>query len=615
MTPKPVGKLDKATLIVLIALALPVAWFALMLAPLMTEDVNLAGILDGLNAAMAQPFHIQWVEASPKYLFLFVGMYLTCVMAWAVTRRRTRPLEEYGSAQWGDVRQITKKYASPEPSANLLMTQNFRLGLDSHRHRRNLNVLVVGGSGAGKTRFYAKPNILQGNTSFVVTDPKGELARDTGNLMKELGYDVKVIDLINMNNSFGYNPLQYITSDNDVLRLVTNLIRNTTPKNASNSDPFWEKSETALLQALILYLVHEAPEEERNFGMVMEMLQAAEVREEEEDFKSDLDYLFEDLAMRNPDHIAVKQYGIFKMAAGKTAKSILVSVGVRLATFNLSDVVRMTNVDEMDIPSIGERKTIVYCCIPDNDSSFNYLIGMFYTQVFQQLYLSADRKHHGRLPVHVHFVLDEFANIALPDDFEKLLATMRSREISVSIIIQNMAQLKALFKDNWESLVGNCDSFLYLGGNEQSTHEYVSKLMGKGTIDTTTHGLNKGKNGSYSDNYQQTGRELLTADEVRMLDNRYALLFVRGERPMVDEKYNLLRHPNIARTPDGKGQPFSHDGLDRLPDDVLFDPDRPEDFVLLDGDEFAEMLLSPDGIPEEELEPDPIDFDTYGGNE
>ena len=457
--------------------------------------------------------------------------------------------------------------------------------------------------------------ILQGNTSFVVTDPKGELARDTGNLMKELGYDVKVIDLINMNNSFGYNPLQYITSDNDVLRLVTNLIRNTTPKNASNSDPFWEKSETALLQALILYLVHEAPEEERNFGMVMEMLQAAEVREEEEDFKSDLDYLFEDLAMRNPDHIAVKQYGIFKMAAGKTAKSILVSVGVRLATFNLSDVVRMTNVDEMDIPSIGERKTIVYCCIPDNDSSFNYLIGMFYTQVFQQLYLSADRKHHGRLPVHVHFVLDEFANIALPDDFEKLLATMRSREISVSIIIQNMAQLKALFKDNWESLVGNCDSFLYLGGNEQSTHEYVSKLMGKGTIDTTTHGLNKGKNGSYSDNYQQTGRELLTADEVRMLDNRYALLFVRGERPMVDEKYNLLRHPNIVRTPDGKGQPFFQDGLDRLPDDVLFDPGRPEDFILLDGDEFAEMLLSPDTIPEEELESEPIDFDTYGGNE
>lgn len=608
MMPRPVGKLDRAVLVLMVTMVLPVAWFALALAPIMTEDVNLAGALDGLNAAMANPLHLQWVDASPKYLFLFVGLYVVCALAWVVTRRRTRPLEEYGSAQWGDPKQISKKYAASESSANLLLTQNFRLGLDSRAHRRNLNVLVIGGSGAGKTRFYAKPNILQGNTSFVVTDPKGEICRDTGNLMKQLGYDVKVIDLINMNQSYGYNPLQYISSDNDVLRLVTNLIRNTTPKNANANDPFWEKSETALLQALILYLVHEAPEEERNFGMVMELLQAAEVREEDEEYKSDLDILFEALAMRSPEHIAVKQYGIFKMAAGKTAKSILVSVGVRLATFNLSEVVRMTDVDEMDIPSIGEKKTIVYCCIPDNDSSFNYLIGMFYTQVFQQLYLLADRKYGGRLPVHVHFVLDEFANVALPDDFEKLLATMRSREISVSIIIQNMAQLKALFKDNWESLVGNCDSFLYLGGNEQSTHEYVSKLMGKGTIDTTTHGLNKGKNGSYSDNYQQTGRELLTADEVRMLDNRYALLFIRGEHPMVDLKYDLLKHPNIAQTPDGKGRPFSHDGLDGLPDDVLFDPSRPEDFILLDGDEYAEMLLGNEPNPDaEELEPEPID--------
>lgn len=609
MMPKAVGKLDKTTLVLLILLVIPVAWFALMLAPLLTEEADLASLLEGLNAAMAQPLNIRWVDSSPKFLFLFTGLYVTCVLAWAVTRRRTRPLEEYGSAQWGDAKQISKRYASAPPADNLLLTQNFRLGLDSHKHRRNLNVLVVGGSGAGKTRFFAKPNVLQGNTSFIVTDPKGELCRDTGNVMKSLGYDVKVIDLINMSQSFGYNPLQYITSDNDVLRLVTNLIRNTTPKNANSGDPFWEKSETALLQALILYLVHEAPEEERNFGMVMEMLQAAEVREEDEEYKSDLDILFEALAMRSPDHIAVKQYNIFKMASGKTAKSILVSVGVRLATFNLSEVVRMTDVDEMDIPSIGEKKTIVYCCIPDNDSSFNYLIGMFYTQTFQQLYLLADRKYKGRLPVHVHFLMDEFANVALPDDFEKLLATMRSREISVSIIIQNMAQLKALFKDNWESLVGNCDSFLYLGGNEQSTHEYVSKLMGKGTIDTTTHGLNKGKNGSYSDNYQQTGRELLTPDEVRMLDNRYALLFVRGERPMVDLKYDLLKHPNIALTPDGKGKPYSHDGLDGLPDDVLFDPSRPEDFVLLDGDEFAEMLLNPEVVPDEELEPEPIDYE------
>lgn len=588
--PRQVGKLDRAALIVLIFLVIPVAWLALMLAPIMMTDPNLAQLLDGLNTAMAEPLRVRWVDASPKYLLLFVGLYTVSILAWASSRRRTKPLEEYGSARWGDARQVTKRYAARDPAANLLLTEHFRLGLDGRVHRRNLNVLVVGGSGSGKTRFYAKPNVMQGNTSFVVTDPKGELCRDTGCLMKKLGYNVKVIDLINMNQSFGYNPLQYITSDNDVLRLVTNLIRNTTPKGANTNDPFWEKSETALLQALLLYLVHEAPEDERNFGMVMEMLQAAEVREEDESYKSDLDILFDRLAMLDPDHIAVKQYRIFKMAAGKTAKSILVSVGVRLATFNLSQVVRITSFDEMKIPSIGERKTVVYCCIPDNDSSFNYLIGMFYTQVFQQLYHLADYKYGGRLPVHVHFVMDEFANIALPDDFEKLLATMRSREISVSIIVQNMAQLKALFKDAWESLVGNCDTFLYLGGNEQSTHEYVSKLMGKGTIDTTTHGLNKGKNGSYSDNYQQTGRELLTSDEVRMLDNRYALLFLRGERPIADEKYNLLRHPHIAHTPDGGGKPYRYDGLDTLPGAVSFNAERVEDYLLLDGDEFAQMI-------------------------
>lgn len=588
--PKQVGTLDKATVILMAAGLLLVAWIALLIAPLITEDAGLSELLEGINAAMAAPFSIRWVEKTPRLLFLLCGTYAVSVMAWAASRRRLKPLEEYGSARWGDPKQVNRKYAGKDPLENILLTNSVRLGLDSHIHRRNLNVLIVGGSGAGKTRFYAKPNVLQGNTSFIITDPKGEICRDTGELMKRLGYDVKVIDLINMNQSWCYNPLEYIESDNDVLRLVTNLIKNTTPKNASNNDPFWEKSETALLQALILFLVHCAPKQERNFGVVMEMLQAADVKEGDENYMSDLDILFQNLEMRDPDHIAVKQYRVFKMAAGKTAKSILVSVGVRLATFNLSQVTRMTDFDEMDIPSIGERKTVVYCCIPDNDTSFNYLIGMFYTQTFQQLYNLADRKYGGRLPVHVHFLMDEFANVALPDDFEKLLATMRSREISVSIIIQNMAQLKALFKDSWESLVGNCDTFVYLGGNEQSTHEYVSKLMGKGTIDTTTHGLNKGKNGSYSDNYQQTGRELLTPDEVRMLDNRYALLFIRGERPIVDEKFDLTKHPNIKYTPDGGGKPYNHDGLDAVPREVSFDASRTEDYTLLDGDELTGLL-------------------------
>ena len=608
MMPRQVGKLDKSTIFLLAFAAIPVAWLALLAAPLLGAEQTLPGLLEGLNAALAQPWRIQWCEQSPKCLLLALGLYGVGVLAWTTSRRRTKPLEEYGSARWGEAGAVNRRYAAARPAENLILTEHVRLGLDGRAHRRNLNVLVVGGSGAGKTRFYAKPNVLQGNTSFIITDPKGEICRDTGNLMKRLGYDVKVLDLIDMSRSFGYNPLQYITSDNDVLRLVTNLIRNTTPKGAQNNDPFWEKSETALLQALILYLVHEAPLEEQNFGMVMELLQAAEVREEDEAYKSDLDILFERLALRAPDHIAVKQYRIFKMAAGKTAKSILVSVGVRLATFNLEAVTRMTSMDEMDIPAIGERRTVVYCCIPDNDSSFNYLVGMMYTQIFQQLYHLADDKYGGRLPVHVHFLMDEFANVALPDDFEKLLSTMRSREISVSIIIQNMAQLKALFKDNWESLVGNCDTFLYLGGNEQGTHEYVSKLMGKGTIDTTTHGRNRGRNGSYSENYQQTGRELLTPDEVRMLDNRYALLFIRGERPIVDEKFNLLRHPNISQTPDGGGRPFVYDGLDALPAEPLFDAARSEDYILLDGEEFARLLRGEDAEEAEPLDTETIPF-------
>ena len=310
--PRQVGTIDKATVILMAAGLLLAAWLALLIAPIITEDVGLSGLLEGLNAAMAQPFSVRWVDKTPKMLLLLCGTYAVSVMAWAASRRRVKPLEEYGSARWGDPKQVNKKYAGSNPLENILLTNSVRLGLDSHIHRRNLNVLIVGGSGAGKTRFYAKPNVLQGNTSFIITDPKGEICRDTGELMKRLGYDVKVIDLINMNQSWCYNPLEYIESDNDVLRLVTNLIKNTTPKNASNNDPFWEKSETALLEALILFLVHCAPKQERNFGTVMEMLQAADVKEGDENYMSDLDILFQNLEMRDPDHIAVKQYRIYK---------------------------------------------------------------------------------------------------------------------------------------------------------------------------------------------------------------------------------------------------------------------------------------------------------------
>ena len=456
---------------------------------------------------------------------------------------------------------------------NIILSQNMRLGLNAKKHRRNLNVLVVGGSGAGKTRFYAKPNLMQCNTSFIVADPKGEMLRSIAPLLIENGYDIKVFNLIEPENSDGYNPFVYIRKDEDVIKLISNLIQNTTPKNAQQNDPFWEKSEIALDSALMLYLLHEAPPEEQTFEMLMFLIEnAATVEDEDESgYQSPVDILFQGLEDEKPEHIAVRQYKIFKQASGKTAKSILISAAVRLAAFNLPEIAKMTSYDNLDIGTLGERKRAIFCVIPDNDNSFNYLVGMLYTQAFQALYFNADNNHGGELPIPVHIVMDEFANVALPDNFERILATMRSRRISVSIIIQNMAQLKALFKDSWENITGNCDTLLYLGGNEQSTHEYISKMLGKETIDTRTRGITKGQLGSSNTNYQNAGRELLTLDEVRLLDNSNALIFIRGERPLIDKKFDILSHPNIAKTADGKAVPYKHSKSEKhLRNDLSF---------------------------------------------
>ena len=549
---------DKLTEYILAGLGvIPIVWAALMAAPFLSE--GLAGIVEGFTSGMRNPVKVTWCADSLKAICIFLVIYGMSLGVYYSTRRNYRKGEEHGSAKWGNARQICKKYAEKDNGQNLILTQNVRIGLDGRKHRRNLNVLVVGGSGAGKTRFYAKPNVMQANTSYVVLDPKGEILRDTGYLLEQQGYDIKVLDLINTSRSHGFNPFVYLRDDKDVLRLVSNLIRNTTPKGAQSNDPFWERAETALLEALILYLVNEAPPEEQNFPMVMEMINAAEVKEEDEEYASVLDELFERLAMRDPEHLAVKQYHIFKLAAGKTAKSILISLGVRLEKFNLLQIAAVMNHDELDIPSLGERKTALFAIIPDNDSSLNFIIGMMYSSVFQELYYIADHVHGGRLPTHVHCVMDEFANVALPDEFDKLLATMRSREISVSIIIQNIAQLKALFEKQWESIIGNCDEFLYLGGNETGTHKLISEsYLGKATIDTNTYGKSSGRSGNYSTNYQISGRELYTADEIRMLDNKYALLFIRGEHPIQDEKFDILHHPNIKLTTDGGMRPYLH---------------------------------------------------------
>ena len=573
---------------------LPVVWLAILFAQAIHPDMKLSEMIGALKVTLSTPFAIVWTQRTMKCILLFLLSYGAAIGVYASNRRNYRRREEYGSAVWGDVNQIVKRYQSPKYDKNLLLTKRFRMGLDGYMHKRNLNVLVVGGSGAGKTRGYAKPNIMQANCSYIVTDPKGEILRSTGHLLKTKGYDVRVFDLITPEASMCYNPFRYISDDKDVLKLISNLIKNTTPKGSHESDPFWTKAETALLQALMLYLIQEAPEDEQNFAMILEMIASAEVREEDESYQSPLDLLFERLEARDPSSIAVKQYKVFKQAAGKTAKSILVSAGVRLAAFNLPQIAGLTCVDEMHLEDLGEKKVALFCCIPDSDPSLNYLVGMLYTQCFQTLYQLADRKYGGRPPMHVHAIMDEWANVSLPDDFEKLLSTMRSREISVSIIVQNIAQIKALFKDSWESLLGNCDSLLYLGGNEQSTHEYISKALGKETLDTNTYGQSKGRSGNYSTNWQQAGRELLQPDEIRKLDNRYAILLLRGEAPILDDKTDLLAHPNIRLTLDGGAPAYDHTLTLRAKEDVILDPDRFDDYEIIDADAILNNITEGD---------------------
>lgn len=548
---------DRQSAIILSIIGIvPVVWVALLIAP--SVSGGLPEILPKLATVFNEPFQIELCEDSLRTVLVLLLTYGMGIGIYFSTRRNYRRREEHGSAKWGDARTISRKYQQSPSSNNKLMTQNVKIGLNAKKHRRNLNTLVCGGSGVGKTRFYCKPNLMQANTSFVILDPKGEILRDTGGLLEAKGYEIRVLDLISMEKSHCYNPFVYLQSDNDVQRLVTNLFKSTTPKGAQAQDPFWDTAASMLLLALIFYLRYEAPEEEQNFPMVMEMLRAGAIEDEEDNRPTPLDNLFSDLEMENPDHIAVKYYHNYHSGSAKTIQSIQITLAARLEKFNLESLAAMTQTDELDLPSMGEKKVALFALIPDNDSSFNFLVSILYTQLFQQLFYSADHVHGGSLPVPVHFLMDEFANVSLPDDFDKILSVMRSRGVSVSIILQNLAQLKALFEKQWESIVGNCDEFLYLGGNEQSTHKYVSELLGKETIDTNTFGKSSGRSGNYSTNYQISGRELLTPDEVRMLDNQYAILFIRGERPVMDFKYDILKHPDVKLTADGDGEIYQH---------------------------------------------------------
>ena len=541
-------------------------------------------LMDAFSAATKNPFSLHWTTYTPKFIGIFLLLYGGAILFYYTGQKNTRPGEEHGSASWGSVRELDKKYRDKDAGKNVILTQHLQMSMNGKLHRRNLLQIIVGGSGSGKTRFLAKPNLMLANASFIVTDPKGEMLRAVGNLFLEEGYVLRVFDLIDPSKSDCYNPFCYIRKDADVFKLIDNFIKNTTPKGAKANDPFWEKSETALDAALMLYLLHEAPVEDQNMETILYMIENGGAKEEDDDYQSPLDLLFEALEEEQPDHIAVRQYHIFKQAAGKTAKSILVSAAVRLASFTLPEIQRITASDDMELGKLGERKQAIFCIIPDsNDASLNFLVGMLYTQAFQELYYQADKIHQGALPVPVRLMFDEFANVALPDGYARLQATMRSRNIMSTIILQNISQLKALFKDEWESIIGNADSFIYLGGNEQSTHKYISELLGKETIDTRTSSQSKGRNGSFSQNFQQTGRELMTPDEVRRLDNKNAIVLIRGEKPVIDEKYDILKHPNIHRTEDGGAPPYLHTPLRAFAaDDLSFPIENIDDIEFLE---------------------------------
>lgn len=576
--------MKKINPVVWAVLAVPVIYMAMVLACSYEAGTDLFALMERFGLLLGRPDLLRWTAYTPRCILGALVCYGLAVTLYYSDHENRRPGEEYGSAKWGSARELNKQYADPN-GKNVILTKHVSIGLDGYKHQRNLNILVVGGSGSGKTRFFCKPGIMSVNCSYLIVDPKGEMLRSTGYLLKEEGYDIKVFDLIHPRQSDGYNPFTYIRDDPDVLKLMDNLVKNTTPPKGASNDPFWEKAEIALDSALMLYLLYEAPMEEQNFEMLMFMLECARVMEEDEQYQSPLDLLFQTLEERDPSHIAVREYKVYKQAAGKTAKSILVTASVRLAAFIFPQYAAMMQTDEMDFASMGERKRAIFCVIPVNDGSMNYLVSMLLTQCFQQLYLRADERYNGRLPVPVRVIQDEWANVAQPDSYPKVLATCRSYNIGINIIVQNIQSIKALYKDEWEGIIGNCDTLLFLGGgNEPTSLEFVSKLLGKETVHTRTRGQTKGRSGSSSVNYQQTGRDLMTPDEIRMLPTNDALLFIRGEKPVRDKKYNIKKHPNVRRTADGRAKPYIHNPP--VPDYTL--PDLPYEFRTLDDYTFLE---------------------------
>lgn len=572
-----------------VILFIPVLWLAVALAQARSEAGNLAQMLEILSGLASAPFSVHWTENAPKLVLIVSILYPMCVIYYLTEQADLRPGAEYGTARWGNAKSLNRKYQDRRHlRSNYLFTQNVRMGMDSHKHRHNLNVMVIGGSGAGKTRFYVKPNLMQSICSYIVLDPKGEILRDLGGMFEAQGIAVTVIDLVHFKGH--YNPLVYLETDEDAMKLAHAIVHNTKPKDAVGSaDQFWDNSSIMLISAIILYLLYEAPAEEQNLSTVMYMILNGQVSDDES-YPAPLAMLFNDLADREPDHPAVLQYKSFLLGSTKTLQSVLVTAASNLHMFNSEQFAYMTGRDETFLPELGLQKRVIFCVIPDNDETYNFLITMLYTQIFDQLFRLADSnpEYKGALPVHVRLMMDEFANVALPKDFKKILSVCRSRNISCDIILQSIAQLKSLFKDDWEGIVGNCDSLLYLGGNEYGTFEYLSKILGKETERTVSHSIGRGNHGSSSESQQKAARDLATPDEIRRMSNDDALLLLRSEDPVVDRKYDLLKHPNIKLTTDGGAAPYM------MPYDFM------QMAVSISQKELA--TIEPDKIPAETLD-------------
>lgn len=460
---------------------------------------------------------------------------------------------EYGSGRWGTSKDI-EPFIDKKFDNNILLTQTEQLTMNGKpknpANARNKNVLVIGGSGSGKTRFFVKPNLMQCHSSYIITDPKGSILLECGKLLKEKGYSVKVLNTINFKKSMHYNPFAYVHTEKDVLKLVTTLIENTKGENTKNGEDFWEKAEALYYQALIAFICFEAPEEEKNIATLLEFVNASEVREDDENFKNAVDMMFDTLEQENPNHFAVRQYKKYKLAAGKTAKSILISCGARLAPFDIEEVRELMAYDELSLDTIGDQKTALFAIISDTDKTFNFIVAMLYSQMFNLLCEKADDKYGGRLPVHVRCLLDEFANIGKIPMFEHLISTIRSREISVDIVLQSKAQLKSVYKDNTDTIIDNCDSYLFLGGRGKETLKDLTEMLGKETIDTYNTGDTRGTQRSYNLNYQKLGKELMSIDEIAVMDGSKCILQLRGVRPFLSNKYDITKHPNYKKTSD-----------------------------------------------------------------